>query len=492
MKIVLWILSLFVFGFRLLCDVQLLVEQYYSIYRFYLAKKARFRDKIGYYSVITLFIGAGILLFYYSHPILSDLLFILCLYLLSDGFLLKSYHMTRRNVFLLTGAVILAGTMSYFALFVFSSFPVLAFSPFIVWISLLASYFLLLPLESRIRRRYIVRARNKIKKMHPIVIGITGSFGKTTTKNFIYSLLKTRFLISEQNHNYNTVMGLCKYINRIVREEDQILLVEIGVDHPRSMKKFGALFSLDYAVITSIGEMHLATFKSVENIAKEKIAIARLLKPGGQLFVHREIQEHYATMLPDCRVYSGEDLNFRGSYDYEIQYGDKIIPTEILTPYQLDALACAIQIADLFHLNEQEIEFGIRHLQVPSRRLKRYRKGIFSVIDDSYNANYNGMLSDLELLSKIKGRKIVVTGGLIELKEKYETYNEEIGRRLKEFDLTVFIGEEDHPLAKVLKDEGKERFRIVPDWKTAYSVLHRETEEATLLLLAKGSEYFLR
>ena len=492
MRIALWIFSLLVFGFRLLCDVQLLVEQYYSIVRFCLAKKSRFRDKIGYYSVITLFIGAGVLLFYYSHPYLADLLFILCLYLLSDGFLLKNYRLTRRNGFLLAGAVISAGTMSYFALFVFSSFPVLAFSLGMVWSSLLLSYLLLFPLELWIRRRYIVRARKKIKKMRPIVIGITGSFGKTTAKNFIYSLLKTHFLISEQNHNYNTVMGLCKYINRIVREEDQILLVEIGVDHPRSMKKFGALFSLDYAVVTSIGEMHLATFKSVENIAKEKISIARLLKPGGKLFVHREILNRYETMLPDCEVYSKEDLDFRGSYDYEIHYGGKTISTEILTPYQMDALACAVKIAEILHLNEREIEFGIRHLQIPSRRLKRYRKGIFSVIDDSYNANYEGVISDLDLLSKIEGRRIVVTGGLIELKEKFEVYNAEIGRRLIAFDLTIFIGEKDHPLIRALKNEKNSNVRIVSDWKEAYSILHLETEEATVLLLAKGSECFLR
>lgn len=77
-------------------------------------------------------------------------------------------------------------------------------------------------------------------------------------------------------------MGLCKYINNEVKDEDDILLVELGVDHINSMLKFKKIFNLDYAIITSIGEMHLSTFKNIDNIAKEKLSISKLLKKGGK------------------------------------------------------------------------------------------------------------------------------------------------------------------------------------------------------------------
>ena len=110
------------------------------------------------------------------------------------------------------------------------------------------------------------------------IIGITGSFGKTTMKTYLSSFLRKKYFCISSPGNVNTLMGLTKWVNQNVEKEVEFLVVELGIDEKKGMKKFAKLFSLDFAFITGIGPVHLSTFRTLQNVAKAKSAIQFLLK----------------------------------------------------------------------------------------------------------------------------------------------------------------------------------------------------------------------
>lgn len=489
MEKILFITSLFVSFYFLLVTVKILVEQYYSLKRMFLSKLSIIKQKKTFYFSCLIFFIGGILLYFFNQQILGQILIILVFYVAIIDVSLKNYHFTRRNLFILSLSGIINTILGYF-IFHYSSFLGVIFLLIISNFSLIISFYLLLPIEYLIKEHFINKAKRKIIDNNYIVIGVTGSFGKTTTKNFIYALLKNDFLISRQDHNYNTLMGLSKYINNEVKKEDQILLVELGVDHLNSMIKFKKLFSLDYAIVCSIGEMHLATFKSIDNIAREKLSIQELLKENGKLYIHEEIAREFQKYLKRNYVcFSENDLEYNQDFFFSIKYFDQIIKTPLLIKKQLSSLSLAIKIAESFHLPKQKIAFNISSLEIPSRRMNSFQFHNFLVIDNSYNGNLSSILEIISILEKDHRKKIVFTGGLIELGNKYLSYNEILGETLNAFDTVYLISDnQKHPLTHHLKQD---KLIVVSSLKKAYEDLKNISEEAILLLLSKGSDVYL-
>lgn len=489
MEKILFIISLFISFYFLLVTVKILVEQYYSLKRMFISKLTIIKQKKSFYLSCLVFLLGGVLLYYLNHQVFGQTLIILVCYVAIIDVPLKNYHFTRRNLFLLSLSSIINTILLYYV-FYFNSFLGVLLLIVISNLSLIISYYLLLPIEYFIKEYYLNKAKRKIIENNYIVIGVTGSFGKTTTKNFIYSLLKNDFLISRQDHNYNTLMGLSKYINNEVKKEDQILLVELGVDHVNSMIKFKKLFSLDYAIVCSIGEMHLATFKSLDNIAKEKLSIQNLLKENGKLFINEEIEKNYKKYLTRNYICFGEnDLVYQQDFFFSIKYCDEIIKTPLLIKKQLASLSLAIKIAESFHLSSQKIAFNISSLEIPLRRMNSYQFHNFLVIDNSYNGNLSGIMEIISTIKKDQRKKIVITGGLIELGNKYSSYNETLGESLNAFDLVYLISnEKKHPLTHFLN---KDKLIITSSLKIAYEEVKKISEDSILLLLSKGSDVYL-
>jgi len=185
--------------------------------------------------------------------------FILLLFLISTGiFILINIYIT--NIYLLLLDILL----------IFLCMPLV-----IVFV-----HYLILPLEILIRKYFISKAARKLKRKMIIKIGITGSYGKTSTKNILKAILEKKFKVCATPKNYNTEMGLSRTILENLERQD-VFIAEMGARHKGDIKVLAKMVEPDYAIITTIGEQHLETFKNLKTIEDTKYELVEGLKSDG-------------------------------------------------------------------------------------------------------------------------------------------------------------------------------------------------------------------
>lgn len=476
-----------------LINTKIIVEQYYSIKRFYKLKFQLYKtNSVVFFKYIPVVL-LGIVLFYLNYSILSVLVINLLYGLILPKIPLHKYPRTRRSITFLMIYIAVCFSISFFVYFYISEFLLVMMLPVILSVGIFLTSLIQFPIESMIRYYYIKKAHDKIVRNNYFVIAVTGSFGKTTLKNIIYSILKTKYKISFQNHNYNTIMGLCKYINNEVANDDEILIVELGVDHPHSMIKFKKIFNVDIALISSIGEMHLATFKSLDKIYIEKFSIEKLLKKDGKLLINSKISKEKRCLLnTNYSSFCRNNLIYRYDNQFELLFDKEYVSVSINNEFQIDYLDAALKIAKILKLNNKQIKKGLQLIEIPDHRgnIIHYHNSI--ILDDCYNANYAQMMSVIKKYKNSKLNKIAITGGLIEVGDKFEEYNYKIGRALKSFDQVILISnDENHPLKNGYEEDGK-NIIIADSVKKGLDIALNYEKPSFIFLSAKGSNYFLK
>ena len=242
-------------------------------------------------------------------------------------------------------------------------------------------------------------AKKYRKKLKCHVIGITGSAGKTTLKDMLYYVLSQEYTVVRTRENENNEIGVPLTVLRADAETD-ILLVEMGIRKPGDMKPLAQIVRPTHTVITGIGQTHLEFFKNEKHIAREKSAI---------------FQKETKWEVDRREAY----LNFSGPY-YDIQkkkaesVGYKVIPFK--GQDKIDQSMNAVhQIARSFGISEEKIQVGLKQYKPSSNRLNVYKEGGFLLVDDTYNANPDGVSYALSYLRQFSGRKIMVFGDMLEL-----------------------------------------------------------------------------
>ena len=490
MKLIIYIFSVFIICHNGLYLVNLFQQQYYSLTRLFILKKNTIKNYITI--KLPLFYLLAIFVFLYQNKTLGVIILYLSQCLLLTKIKLNEYHFTRRFNMLLAILIIISLIMFTNLYFLLSDF-IGVFLIFICnYLAFLLANFIMLPIEKIIAKHYITKAKNKVDKNNYIVIGITGSYGKTSMKNILYSILKSKYKISSQNHNYNTVLGLAKYINDELEDDDDILIVELGVDEVNAMVKFKKLFLLDFAIITSIGNMHLATFKNLDNIVKEKMNIAKLLKDNGVLFINKD-DCNYKSDYKKVIYTSRNDICYYDGIPYSLSLYDKRIDTEFVLEYQLSYLSLALKMSEMFSLKKEEILFVLKRIIIPDRRFNISHKGRDIIIDNSYNSNELGFKLGIDLISKFKRYKVVITGGLFELGKEYEKVNRDIGSYLKEIDLIILVSQDlNHPLKNGFVSSSDNKLIQVDDYAKVGRIVDAISDEKVILYTAIGSNATLK
>ena len=458
-------------------EVNILMQQYYS-------PKRMIRSLCSHYSFkIIIFLGFDILSYVIFNTIFYSFyhLFAVVIFIILFGKV--RFHFTRRSCLLILVSSILSFVC--FLLLNHSFLVKFVLVPSIIIIS----YYLLLPLELLIQHRYVIKARTKISKMKNMkIIGITGSFGKSSFRNYLTSVLKTKYLVRTPKNNINTFKGLTKYINDELEECD-ILILELGVDSKNQMRRFKKLFTLDFGVITSVGNMHLATFKNVENVLNEKLKIKNLLSEKGILFLNQDNEYLAKVDLKNTIFYSKNNVNLV-NYDIngmDFKYEKKLYHFNVHQSFFSTYLDGVIKIVKRFNILSKQLynlSFVFSDYQRRNQVFK-IEKGY--LIDNSYNANLEGIKSSLSLVETLEGETYIVTGGIIEQGKNFEVENKALQKLLKDYSV-IFIGEKNHPLVK--NGEFKE-LMITKDISHAYKLI-RDINPDNILLLAKGDNIFLR
>ena len=307
---------------------------------------------------------------------------------------------------------------------------------------------MILPLEKIIAKHYIRLARKKLKSNPNLIrIGITGSFGKTSTKFFLQTILSEKYSVCASPFSYNTPMGITKSIIQYLDFSHQILIAEMGARFKGDIKELCDLVSPQYGIITSVGEQHLQTFKNIDNIANTKYELVEGLEKGGtivfngqneickKLYDKTQINKLITGFDSSFDVYADDIKTSREGTQFNLHIRDEsiICNTKLLGEHNIEDILTAVALADKLGLTIKQIANGIGKLQPIEHRLQIINVNEhITILDDSYNGSIEGSKKALDILKMFNNYKIVVTPGLVELGVKETQANIEFGERIAE------------------------------------------------------------
>ena len=293
-----------------------------------------------------------------------------------------------------------------------------------------------------------------LMKFKPFVIGITGSNGKTTTKELIKSILDSNYgtnKILATHANYNNDIGLPLTIFNLNSEHSHIV-IEMGMNHPKEISYLANIAPPNFAVITNIGEAHIENFKNREAIANEKKDILRNLKAEGTAILPKD-SEFFNFLVKDLKNVKVLSFGMRKDADISCELLDhkKIliktpkydleIKSKLLGHNNISNILAAVTCAYQLKINPTKIKEGIENITpIPSRLELKEGKKRAAIIDDTYNANPSSFLSAIEVLNEFPGKKILVIGDMAELGENSRIYHQELSRSIKETKIDITLG----------------------------------------------------
>ncbi len=336
------------------------------------------------------------------------------------------------------------------------------------------------PLEAAVRRWYYNDAKRKLKQRDDLIrIGITGSFGKTSCKYILGTILSEKYDVLVPPSSYNTTMGVTRVIREQMQSSNQVLIAEMGARHIGDIKEICNLVKPQYGLLTSVGAQHLETFGSMENIAETKYELIEGLAEGGcsffpsdsdicrKLFEKTQCEKYMFGIEFEGEVYArAENIktgSFGSRFDLVIS-GERIAcETKLLGKHNIANITGCAAVAKRLGLSADEIRLGIRKTAPIEHRLQLFptRNGI-TVIDDAFNANPSGVRAAMEVLLTFEGRKIVVTPGLVELGEREADENRAFGKVMAGVADIVYLVGRKHtkPIYDGLLEGGFERNNI--------------------------------
>ena len=419
------------------------------------------------YHTETLYSYIGLIFYFYF-----TIVFIVNLYHAPKKTPLKyTTRMTRLNVAMfifvtLFSFFIIAISTEYISLLKFGALCIVPlFIPLIVPLV----HIILLPLESIVINSHVARAKRKLKKCPNLIkIGITGSFGKTSTKYILNTILSQKFKVCMSPHSFNTLPGLSKVVNNYLNLDDEILIAEMGARNVGDIKKLCNLINPKYGVITGVGSQHLQYFKTQENILKTKFELIESLPRDNGLaifngydegakklydrctFVEKRIVGKYSSITAKNVLYDENGTTFNliiNDKDYKTK-------TSLIGEHNVENIVLCVQMAKELGLTDNQIIAGIESLKPIPHRLELIRTDNNLILDDAYNASVDGSVVALNVLSKMPGRKVVITPGLIELGKKGEEENKNLGKRIaKVADIVVIVNKLNFNAIKLGLDE---------------------------------------
>ncbi|MCR4565582.1 MAG: UDP-N-acetylmuramoyl-tripeptide--D-alanyl-D-alanine ligase [Bacteroidales bacterium] len=308
------------------------------------------------------------------------------------------------------------------------------------WILLLANA-VNQPIEKAISRWYYNDAARMLREHKDlIIIGVTGSYGKTSTKNFLYRILSQKYNTLVTPGNFNTTLGVVRTIREQLQPHHQVFIVEMGAKQPGDIKEICELVHPTIGIVASVGPMHLETFGSLENIQKTKFELVRALPASGFAAINADSLgiASYADIPIHCRVlrygvrngdFRAQNLSYstRGS-SFDLSYeafpalaGATTMTTHLLGESNIQNIVGACAVASFLGVTPQQQKRAIAQLQQVENRLFVSRQGAVTVINDAYNSNPEGAAMALDVLRDIQGgRKILITPGFVELGSRQE------------------------------------------------------------------------
>jgi UDP-N-acetylmuramoyl-tripeptide--D-alanyl-D-alanine ligase len=403
--------------------------------------------------------------------------------------------------------VIISGSQDAFILPVaLLSFDIL--TPIIISVVALS----LQPLTVWLRNKTLKRAKERLDEIRYAsnlkVIAITGSYGKTSTKEFLSTILSKKFNVLSTREHQNSELGIARSILEDLRPTHQIFIAEVGAYNKGKVKEVCSILSPQMGIVTGVNEQHLALFGSMENLllAEGGVELAKTLLKDGTLFVNGDNKyclALYKKFTGNKKIYTlsnnvldadiwSKDITIHKnkiSFLALDKHGSMAhFGANVLGKQNVQNLLGAILVSRELGMSFEEISDACENIsdKISGMTFKKGKHGI-DIIDSSYSANPDGVFADLDYLSIFPAKKVIVMPCLIELGEKSSEIHEKIGRRIGEIcDLVIITSEDKFEEIKKGFQETKSssaRILLCDTAKDTYSAitLFCKAEDAVLL-----------
>ncbi|MDD4643706.1 MAG: UDP-N-acetylmuramoyl-tripeptide--D-alanyl-D-alanine ligase [Bacilli bacterium] len=372
---------------------------------------------------------------------------------------------------------------------------------FIVWLAVKIN----IPVEKLVYLYYFKKAKDKLKSMSNLkIIGITGSYGKTSSKNILSDILNIKYTALPTPLNYNTPYGLMITINNYLDKFTEILIAEMGAYKIGEIQELCDFVHPKYGILTKIGTAHLDTFGTQENVQKAKFELIESLPHDGIGVLNADdpLQTNYK-LKNDCKILwigiDNKDVDVKASdiivshlgTTFKVMFkGDKTkyeFETKLLGYANVYNVLAAIALGYELGIEIPQLERAVRRVKPVEHRLELKQYANINIIDDAYNSNPEGSKMAVEVLGMMPGKKIIVTPGMVGFANEQDELNKEFGKTIAKFcDEVILVGQnQTKPIQEGLKEAkyNNNNIHIVNDVKQAFSLMSKLKEGDTYVLL---------
>ena len=325
----------------------------------------------------------------------------------------------------------------------------MAIMPILTPILLLAANATTKGFEETRNRRFVKRAGQVLDEKEIIRIGVVGSYGKTSVKNILKTILSEKYSVVETPESFNTPMGIAKVVCAPDFDHRQIFIAEMGARKAGDITELCNMVKPDYAVFTGVCEQHIQGFGSLDNVWKEKSKILRcgakkvVCGAGLKPYLEQEFPEEIGkTVLIDDEDFEVDTGAAATAFKMRI-FGETVeMKTVLLGRMAAENIRLAAYIAIELGLTADEIVRGVEKLKPIPHRLQLIENGGVYILDDGYNCNPKGAEEAIMALKRFSGKKYIVTPGIIECGILEEKINGELGEQLAVagFDKVILVG----------------------------------------------------
>lgn len=335
---------------------------------------------------------------------------------------------------------------------------------------------------NKYKNKLIIKVKNSIQAIQDLakykrslynipVVAVTGSVGKTSTKDMISSVLEEEFNVAKTQGNYNNHIGVPITILNW-KNNTTVAVVEMGMNHAGEISVLTNIAKPTVAVITNVGTAHIGLLGSRENILKAKLEILEGLESTGKIIINNDND-----LLNKCNIKKYEKITYgiinkSNFMAYDIERGEKKSTYKIKINNEENKIfvpvagehfiynsLCAIAVAITLGMKIEKIINGIKNVAITGKRNEIIEKNDIKILNDYYNASYDSMKASLEVLSKMQAnRKIAILGNMLELGEFSQELHKKVGEEVykNKIDILLTVGNFAKDIAQKAKELGTE------------------------------------
>ncbi|MBQ6335539.1 MAG: UDP-N-acetylmuramoyl-tripeptide--D-alanyl-D-alanine ligase [Erysipelotrichaceae bacterium] len=359
------------------------------------------------------------------------------------------------------------------------------------------------PIEEVIKKRYENEARQILEDDKDLLkIGITGSYGKTSTKNIINDIIADEKYTLITPASYNTPMGITRTVREMLKPIHEVFVCEMGADKVGDITYLMDFVKPKYGVVTSIGPQHLNTFRNMDNIIREKMMEIEKLPQDGVGFINLD-NEYIASykIRNNCRIVSvaienkeadlvAENIVFTkdgSKFSVKIEGKTYKFTTSLLGKHNITNILIGIAIARELGIDMKNIVKNVKNITQVEHRLEVKKINGFTFIDDAFNSNPVGSKMALDVLTMMPSRRVVVTPGMIDLGAKEDEINKSFGAYMADkADLVILVGEKQTAaIRQGLIEEGfpEEEIIVFKNVREAFGYIYQNLSPKDTILL---------